>query len=94
MSEPIRNKRADQAIAPYVFLPPSNTQAMSTLAANHHPVLSTPQNTPANAAPISSRAQQPGVASIKEGEQSPACKASKHVVVALRGPVEAPSAVA
>jgi hypothetical protein len=27
----------------------------------------TPQNTPANAAPISSRAQQPGVASIKEG---------------------------
>ncbi|KAF2637861.1 NAP-domain-containing protein [Massarina eburnea CBS 473.64] len=28
----------------------------------------TPQNTPANAAPISSRAQQPGVASIKEGE--------------------------
>jgi len=28
---------------------------------------STPQNTPANAAPISSRAQQPGVSSIKEG---------------------------
>lgn len=28
----------------------------------------TPQNTPANAAPISSRAQQPGVASIKEEE--------------------------
>ncbi|KAF2086885.1 nucleosome assembly protein [Saccharata proteae CBS 121410] len=42
MSEPIRNKRLDQATAP------------------------TPQNTPANAAPISSRAQQPGVASIKE----------------------------
>jgi hypothetical protein len=30
-------------------------------------VTSTPQNTPANAAPISSRAQQPGVGSIKEG---------------------------
>ncbi|KAF2868383.1 hypothetical protein BDV95DRAFT_500645 [Massariosphaeria phaeospora] len=28
----------------------------------------TPQNTPANAAPISSRAQQPGVASIKEDD--------------------------
>jgi hypothetical protein len=27
----------------------------------------TPQNTPANNAPISSHAQQPGVASIKEG---------------------------
>jgi len=31
-------------------------------------VSSTPQNTPANAAPISSRAQQPGVGTIKEGE--------------------------
>lgn len=30
-------------------------------------VYSTPQNTPANNAPISSRAQQPNVASIKEG---------------------------
>lgn len=29
---------------------------------------STPQNTPANAAPISSRAQMPGVDSIKEGK--------------------------
>lgn len=29
----------------------------------------TPQNTPSNAAPISSRAQQPGVASIKEEDQ-------------------------
>ena len=28
---------------------------------------STPQNTPANAAPISSRAQQPNVGTIKEG---------------------------
>ena len=28
----------------------------------------TPQNTPSNAAPISSRAQQPGVDSIMEGE--------------------------
>lgn len=32
------------------------------------PSLSTPQNTPAATAPISSHAQQPGVASIKEGE--------------------------
>lgn len=32
------------------------------------PSLSTPQNTPLNNAPISSHAQQPGVASIKEGE--------------------------
>jgi nucleosome assembly protein 1-like 1 len=30
----------------------------------------TPQNTPANNAPISSHAQQPGVASIKEGDES------------------------
>lgn len=30
--------------------------------------LSTPQNTPANAAPISSRAQQPGLGSVKEGQ--------------------------
>lgn len=30
-------------------------------------VLSTPQNTPANNAPISSHAQQPGVGTIKEG---------------------------
>lgn len=37
----------------------------------HDMTTSTPQNTPANAAPISSRAQQPGVASIKEGEFSP-----------------------
>lgn len=32
--------------------------------------LSTPQNTPANAAPISSRAQQPGLGSVKEGMSS------------------------
>jgi len=32
---------------------------------------STPQNTPATTAPISSHAQQPGVASIKEGELTP-----------------------
>lgn len=31
---------------------------------------STPQNTPANNAPISSHAQQPGVASIREGKAS------------------------
>jgi nucleosome assembly protein 1-like 1 len=33
-------------------------------------VAPTPQNTPANNAPISSHAQQPGVASIKEGDES------------------------
>ncbi len=33
----------------------------------HHVPTSTPQNTPANAAPISSHAQQPGVGTIKEG---------------------------
>ncbi|KAM0479365.1 hypothetical protein ACHAPX_004576 [Trichoderma viride] len=31
----------------------------------------TPQNTPAATAPITSRAQQPGVASIKEGKSNP-----------------------
>ncbi|KAF2841564.1 nucleosome assembly protein [Patellaria atrata CBS 101060] len=36
----------------------------------------TPQNTPANAAPISSRAQQPGVASIKEEDLDRAAAAS------------------
>lgn len=35
------------------------------------PSSSTPQNTPLNNAPISSHAQQPGVASIKEGELTP-----------------------
>ena len=32
--------------------------------------LRTPQNTPANNAPISSRAQQPGLSSLKEGKCS------------------------
>jgi nucleosome assembly protein 1-like 1 len=32
---------------------------------------STPQNTPLDKAPISSRAQQPGVSSIKEGTRNP-----------------------
>lgn len=32
---------------------------------------STPQNTPLDKAPISSRAQQPGVSSIKEGMRPP-----------------------
>lgn len=36
----------------------------------------TPQNTPATAAPISSRAQQPGVASIKEDDMERAAAAS------------------
>ncbi|USP75823.1 uncharacterized protein yc1106_03097 [Curvularia clavata] len=38
---------------------------MDVPKSNAHPT-STPQNTPANAAPISSRAQQPGVGTIKE----------------------------
>lgn len=35
-----------------------------------YPAFSTPQNTPAATAPITSRAQQPGVASIKEGKSN------------------------
>lgn len=37
----------------------------------NYPAFSTPQNTPAATAPITSRAQQPGVASIKEGKSNP-----------------------
>lgn len=37
----------------------------------NYPTSSTPQNTPANNAPISSHAQQPGVASISEGKLIP-----------------------
>jgi len=40
------------------------------------PIAPTPQNTPASAAPISSHAQQPGVASIKEEELDRAAAAS------------------
>jgi hypothetical protein len=39
--------------------------------ANSYSATSTPQNTPANAAPISSRAQAPGIGSIKEGGAYP-----------------------
>lgn len=42
----------------------------------------TPQNTPANAAPISSRAQQPGVASIKEEDLDRATAALDRVAAA------------
>lgn len=42
----------------------------------HVPTAPTPQNTPSNAAPISSHAQQPGVASIKEEELDRAAAAS------------------
>ena len=45
---------------------PTRTRTMDVLQSNVRPT-STPQNTPANAAPISSRAQQPGVGTIKEG---------------------------
>lgn len=44
----------------------------------HIATTSTPQNTPANAAPISSRAQQPGVDSIKEGKCSSFRVAAPH----------------
>ncbi|KAL8944414.1 MAG: hypothetical protein Q9216_000465 [Gyalolechia sp. 2 TL-2023] len=40
------------------------------------PTAPTPQNTPANNAPISSHAQQPGISSIKEEEQDRAAAAS------------------
>merc|ERR1712029_949594 len=43
------------------------TAAMDVPRSNKQPT-STPQNTPANAAPISSRAQQPNVGTIKEEE--------------------------
>jgi len=50
----------------------------------------TPQNTPLNAAPISSRAQQPGVASIKEEDLDRAAAASifaqnPHLVSMIQG---------
>ncbi|KAL7968505.1 hypothetical protein HDV63DRAFT_378823 [Trichoderma sp. SZMC 28014] len=41
-----------------------------------YPAFSTPQNTPAATAPITSRAQQPGVASIKEDDMERAAAAS------------------
>jgi nucleosome assembly protein 1-like 1 len=73
MSEPIRNKKADFPVAPYVFslfLVPAyrhmerkKKKQLTQLPENFR----TPQNTPANNAPISSHAQQPGVSSIKEG---------------------------
>ena len=44
----------------------TSTAAMDVPRSNKQPT-STPQNTPANAAPISSRAQQPNVGTIKEG---------------------------
>jgi hypothetical protein len=39
----------------------------------NHAVTSTPQNTPANAAPISSHASKPGVGTIKEGKSEYLC---------------------
>lgn len=41
---------------------------MATASADSDILTRTPQNTPLNAAPISSRAQQPGVATINEGK--------------------------
>ncbi|KAL2866334.1 histone chaperone NAP1 [Aspergillus lucknowensis] len=67
MSEPIRNKKADFPVAPYVTVPCFLNLRQHIC----HLLISdkfgrTPQNTPANNAPISSHAQQPGVTSIKE----------------------------
>lgn len=72
--------------------PASATQPPAMdMPSSNHPVTSTPQNTPANAAPISSHAQKPGVGTIKEGKslcfpfccwacpstQSPACSIAR-----------------
>lgn len=65
MSEPIRNKKTDLPVAPYVS--PSNLSRCLDDPLTFAAVDSTPQNTPANNAPISSHAQEPGVSSIKEG---------------------------
>ena len=70
MAEPIKNRRPEVA-APYVHnlvivrAAVETSQTDTELRAH-----STPQNTPASNAPISSHAQQPAVASIKEGELS------------------------
>lgn len=44
----------------------------------------TPQNTPLNNAPISSRAQQPGVNTIKEGTISSECHSHVYVLIFLQ----------
>ncbi|EAQ86536.1 hypothetical protein CHGG_07789 [Chaetomium globosum CBS 148.51] len=52
------------------------------------PAAPTPQNTPANAAPISSHAQQPGVSSIKEAEELTAASIfakDPHLVSLIQG---------
>jgi nucleosome assembly protein 1-like 1 len=74
MSEPIRNKKADFPVAPYATPlqppPPKLSQKKKRRKEEKKTNLQkrTPQNTPANNAPISSHAQQPGVSSIKEGK--------------------------
>lgn len=63
MAEPIKNRRVEVP-APYVAITPLIYFDQDTNIGFRN---STPQNTPASNAPISSHAQQPGVASIKEG---------------------------
>lgn len=81
MAEPIRGKRPDVA-APCVPLHPS--MCCSCCGANY-PSSSTPQNTPATNAPISSHAQQPGVASISEGMSSSSLQICNTICRGARG---------
>jgi nucleosome assembly protein 1-like 1 len=65
MSEPIRNNRNQMPTAPYarvLRLRPILEHITDNMAN------STPQNTPANNAPISSHATAPGMSSINEGK--------------------------
>lgn len=47
--------------------------AVGTMSSGPNYAFSTPQNTPANNAPINSRAQQPGLGSVKEGQPVSSC---------------------
>ena len=64
MSEIPKNKTPGPS-APYVQHPTKDENQEKESRLTSDP--STPQNTPANNAPISSHAQQPGVGTIKEG---------------------------
>lgn len=67
MAEPIKNRKLDMT-APYV--PETSLTSQDSHMADAMISNSTPQNTPANTAPISSRAQAPGIGSIKEGSSA------------------------
>ncbi|KAI1138953.1 nucleosome assembly protein [Hypoxylon sp. FL0543] len=73
MAEPIKNRRAEVP-APYVT--PFSSAIILQDTDLEFLLRSTPQNTPASNAPISSHAQQPGVASIKEEDLDRAAAAS------------------